>query len=103
MEPVHVNIQNRCSQHVGSFLLFLQPNVQQVMGGSCPQLQAWICCQCISFPALAASDLTETPAFPAEENSQDETEVGGKTASDHKPEPQAGNTRRTIIEQAGEF
>lgn len=56
-----------------------------------------------SICASAVSDLTETPAFPAEENSQDETEASAKTASDHKPEPQAGNTRRTIIEQAGEF
>lgn len=56
-----------------------------------------------SICASAVSDPAETPAFPAEENSQDETEAGGKTASDHKPEPQAGNTRRTIMEQAGEF
>lgn len=27
----------------------------------------------------------------------------GETAPDNKPEPQAGNTRRTIIQQAGEF
>lgn len=53
-----------------------------------------------SICASAVSDPTETPAFPAEE---DETEAGGKTASDHKPEPQGGNTRRTIIEQAGGF
>lgn len=50
-----------------------------------------------------SSDLPETPAFPAEVNWQDETGASGKTACDHKPEPQAGNTRRTIIEQAGEF
>lgn len=53
-----------------------------------------------------SADLAKTPAFPAEVSSQDETDARDcgveKQPPTIKPEPQAGNTRRTLIEQAGE-